>query len=160
MGERKMSAYLVDYETIALLAAGYYLGSYLGADDFKTKSGELARCLLAENIASLEYRYPATDISTSKPDPLETLAQWSGLSPAEYVEGVIRTLDSLALTRGQCKNNVKWLDKVVRAAAEYQYQACEHPEWEKSKARLISAQAALECARAGIRIRNPEDRGW
>jgi len=82
---------------------------------------EFGRMLLAENIASVRYRYP-NDEYTMLPGPIPTPFAH------EY------TYRSFAPFRGR---EVHTIAQVLKTLACYEYQSCEHPGWEASSAKAI-----------------------
>lgn len=115
-----MSACIVSPNVIARLAV------YLCTDDYRTPRIDLisaktfADVLLAENIKSIGYRYPDT-----KGKEVETF--FVNLTEDQYRAEVQEYLDNPHLVEPTLK-------QIAQDSPEYDYQACEHPEYEKSLA--------------------------
>lgn len=109
-----MSAYIVDRKHIEYLVRAAQSRRIAGSS-YQYEPAEVlaanANMLAAENAASVNYRYSETEA----PDTWEP-ADFHGVTP--------------------------WLDfnpvEVLKAVACYVYQACEHPGWETSRAKLFA----------------------
>ena len=125
-----MSAYVVDDEHISYLLQaachltrnGYHLyyGPY-GHDDsirlLPETVAEIGVALLAENIASVSYRYPDAALG--------------------YLTGPVGAIDYTY--RHSIYVSLKSVD-ILKAIQGYEYQSCEHPGWQASKARAFCEQ--------------------
>lgn len=118
-----MSAYVMSKEDISVLvAAGLRLASDLPAPD--TAAESIGQRLLDECVRSVSYRYPDDDLG-NLPGSFEeeiiapgiepvTFAQW--LTPYAYAE----------------PTQPLYRDDLEGTISSYEYQSCEHPEWEDS----------------------------
>ena len=123
-----MSAFMVSKEHIDLLVsvivqgprgvsprsfhAPYFNGSTVGPE----MANDIGDMLVRENLSSIHSRYPDTiDRPEDTPGPIEQY--W--MTPYEYTEHHYRMTVVEALSAIAC----------------YEYQSCEHPEWDKSEAR-------------------------
>lgn len=110
------------------------------------KADEFGRMLWAENLASIHYRYPDTLEGGQYPGPLDFRA--------EHVEQY--TYEPL--------NGAAGLSRVARevvhgAARCYDYQSCEHPEYEKSQAsKFIALLIGLVACKGGHNAWEVNDR--
>ena len=131
-----MSAYVVDRNHIAYLVdaamshalgaehhgglvwvweidrgTGNYSRSNIPIADYN-RAAEVGQMLWSENVASVRYRYP--DCTDELPGPIGESCIYEKHEPAFY-----RTVDPVA---------------VLKACDCYEYQSCEHREWEVSEA--------------------------
>jgi hypothetical protein len=81
-----------------------------------TNADAFGAMLIRENVASIRYRYPNW---TDLPDPDDY--HWERFRLVGYA----------------FKSSVEHLSQVFMAISCYEYQTCEHPEWEESYAKLI-----------------------
>lgn len=88
-------------------------------------AARVAQMLYEENVRSLRARYPDT-----------TVSEWRGDSPAP--EFTARDIPSLFYV------GVNWV-QVIKSCHCYEYQSCEHAEWEHSEAHAFIS-ALMECA--------------
>lgn len=119
-----MSAYLMGPDELAAIARAF--------DHYVTPAQHLAKLipaitsgqtpvealfgeLLNENLASIGYRYPDAP----------RIADWFGDGEAAFVWANIP----------EAQNTAEELEHMVRS---YQYQSCEHPEWEASMAKAVT----------------------
>jgi hypothetical protein len=95
------------------------------------EADEFGRMLWAENLASIHYRYPDTVEGGMHPGP-------NDFHPDQIDEYVYEPMD------GPAGISLSVPGVVNSAAACYDYQTCEHPEYEGSKAHMF-AHALYEC---------------
>lgn len=120
-----MSAYILDTDHIdalvdaALRLPGVHTG-YWHEDQLRMVTSETATetgaMLIAENVASVQYRYPDDD-RADLPGPIPTIY------PLDYQ---YRCFPQRALREPV---------EILKAIASYRYQSCEHPGWETSAAK-------------------------
>jgi len=120
-----MSAFVVSKEHInAMILAGLAvryipLGWYHNGEHHQLTShnaDEIGQMLLDENVASVAYRYQDDSLSQL---PGKTNAEW--LLPFEWHPFAKKPTALEAIKLVNC----------------YEYQACEHPEWEQSEAKAF-----------------------
>jgi hypothetical protein len=87
-------------------------------EDFKTPLDDLGDMLVRENLSSIHYRYPDT-ISDPKNTPGPIEQYWA---------------QSYIYQRPDRKPTAVEAYKLID---HYEYQACEHPEWETSSAKKV-----------------------
>lgn len=134
---RKMSAYIVDKEHILYLVqaamsntiarsfgvswvwnrneqAGTYERNEIRQTQYD-KAADVANMLWRENIKSVSYRYPGDKTSGTLPGPVG---------------------GSLIVTKRDFLHPFNRFDpvQVLKSVSCYEYQTCEHPEWESSEA--------------------------
>lgn len=137
-----MSAYLCDVAHIGGLARW----AHENAPESYTDPAALARLLATENLRSVAYRYP-DDAEGDRPgQPCK--------SDADY----IRLCEAAARFIGAARGVKPY--EVVKAIECYQYQSCEHPDWDGSHARAVVEQIRD----LAERLRHPDDptdsTGW
>jgi hypothetical protein len=86
-----------------------------------TSCDTVGTMLIKENIASVQYRYHGESLDTL-PGPIDK----TELLDYEYHR--FRPFDG---------HDIDTIAQVVKAVACYEYQACEHPEWEDSGAKRV-----------------------
>lgn len=118
-----MSAYMMDKEDIQQIIAVALHGPSDAQNWTPTiqpnQADDLGDMLVLENLSSIHYRYPDTVTNPEgTPGPCEQywLKPFAFELPAEIVSR----------------------DGAQQIIKSYQYQSCEHPEWEKSDARTFS----------------------
>jgi len=160
-----MSAYLCDPRHIGALASWYvdrrdtsrgYLRSHILEDETVEDymlAPELAVLLARANVASVAYRYP-DDKPGERPGP-------SVADDEEYVE-----LCAEAARRTVDIDAVAWRTpaiggavQVLKATQCYEYQACEHPGWDRSKAHR-AVEAIRSAAISALRGYSDAVWGW
>jgi hypothetical protein len=127
-----MSAYLVEPETIAMLA-DYARRHLEGIDDAQ----QAARILLRENVLSVAYRY--------KQPPDTVYRDFTGKSERQYKAELTRWVDDLT---GRL-NDPNDIDPapIFAACRQLDYQSCEEPDYYESRACNLIAQIAFCAAR-------------
>lgn len=122
-GETIMSAFIVGTDHIDYLVSaavdvgtnGGGFGIYWGGERIDWESAtRVGAALLAENIASVAYRYAGSDPGWELPGPIPTP------SPEEYEYQPFLTVEPA---------------QVLKALDCYESQSCEHPGWQESDAR-------------------------
>lgn len=114
-----MSAFVVSQKHIEyLVGAAWRYGSIdRGAPDVVEYT---AAMLDRENRVSVAHRYPTAEIL---PGAAEVAAQWAEVARTTFdVVAVSRRIDPVTL---------------LKQLACYEYQSCEHPQWEASKAHAL-----------------------
>lgn len=125
-----MSAFMHDTAHIdALVHAGLTLSKYpiyYGNPSKSLTAGtatEVGRMLLRENAESMAYRYNMKDLDNPADD---------GTRPVEYL-GYLAQAD--AYTYSAAARHPRFTAvQMLMALDSYEYQSCEHPEWEASEA--------------------------
>ena len=84
-----------------------------------TQADLLGETLTKENLASINYRYPDT---VHNPDNTPGPVEHYWLEPYEYRSSQAKHITAV---------------EALKAIACYEYQACEHPQWEQSEARAF-----------------------
>lgn len=115
-----MSAYIVDPKVIARLAVYRCTDRYNVPQYDKAAAHTFADILIKENIKSIAYRYPDTEGK-------EIESFFANATEESYRAAVREHLDSAHVQMPTMK-------QVAKDAPEYDYQACEHPDYEKSLA--------------------------
>jgi hypothetical protein len=126
-----MSAYIVDKQHIQYLIDAAMQSASCGAFRWyhggewrelpkgdKERAAEIANMLWCENIKSVSHRYPH-ESSATLPGPTET----ETIEPRDF-------------------HGIRWLHfvpvQVAKACDCYDYQSCEHDEWETSEAKAFT----------------------
>lgn len=123
-----MSAWIVDRAHIDVLVQALCEGEYVTDRD----PDEVGRVLWRENLASVAYRYPR-DVDGDRPGPLDF--RDSDVDTYTYRRPSRRIEPSAVLSAVNC----------------YDYQSCEHPGWETSRARAwVTALADALEAHPGV----------
>ena len=137
-----MSAYLMDQQTIGLLAhfaveseASHYGECYGLALE---TTDNVVEALARANLVSLAVRYPDKDPAESFMD----------ISTSEYIK--------------QCKQEAKraWsvpIVEILKSCSCFEYQACEYDDWHKSKAHKVINAIRKECI---TRLPGYEEAQW
>lgn len=112
----------------------------LNTREAATRAG---RMLLLENARSVGHLYNMTDLDNPADD---------GTRPVEYL-GYLAQADEYTYDPDDTGKPWRLLPPValLKALKSYEYQACEHPEWEASEARSFctALREALCCALPG-----------
>ena len=106
-----MSAYIVEERVIAELAKVYANRLYMGFD--ASRRDNAARTLAEENIRSIRYRYPDADEMEMVP------------------EGFVEACVELATIESKISYSPV---ELLKAADCLDYQSCETPDWESTRA--------------------------
>jgi len=100
---------------------------------------ETFKLLLEENLKSLRYRYPGRDFLQEWEDAAKSY-QFERIAPIDLIQRVYAEQRDLAkgypaVTQGVTLERVR--AQMRQSCASLDYQSCEHPEWETSKAHAI-----------------------
>ena len=132
-----MSAFICSDYHIGRMAAflvaerGKYLAYDVALNAKSDRAGQVAAALARENLSSVNHQY-----------------QESGGAAAMLAEGVT---EAGYVLRCRLAARAGWTDEhtpaqMMKAARCYEYQSCEHPEWNTSQARVLANLVYREAA--------------
>lgn len=114
-----MSAWIVSKKHVDLMVAGVTRGTRDGALAGRPMDEDtLGQILVTENVASVHYRYPDDDV---------TKGELPGPNAPYYLKPY----------RWEDPRYLPTAAELLKAVDCYSYQACEHPGWKTSAAKLI-----------------------
>jgi hypothetical protein len=128
-----VSAWIVDKVTIDALVTGIVQGEVIAPEDYGNED-ELGRTLWRECLTSVAYRYP-NDEDGERPGPIDFRD-----SDVDEYEFERVTVDPVVL---------------LKQVGCYQYQSCEHPGWEASRAFAWTTALYQQLNRAGYSHTSP-----
>lgn len=144
-----MSAYVVSKDEIDILVTA---GIHVVEDEYSVpdeQASEVGQRLLDECVRSVSYRYPNDDLG-ELPGTYDEETIVPGIAPVS----IAQWLTPYAFTRPEREPS---RDDVAEAISCYEYQSCEHPEWEASWARSYCLGLTAQLSRLPQRVTTPAE---